>query len=59
MATQSILKNVNIKGRKGVKDLVNALEHSAENRGKEVTMLRTVYEVKGETAIKDFFAKMK
>ncbi|MBQ7497308.1 MAG: hypothetical protein IJU00_05685 [Selenomonas sp.] len=59
MATQSILKSVNIKGRKGVRDLVNALEQSEKNRGKEVTMSRTVYEVKGKEAIKDFFTKVK
>ena len=59
MATQSILKSVNIKGRKAVRDFVNTLERSEEKRGKEVTMSRTVYEVKGETAIKDLFAKIK
>ncbi len=56
MATNSFLKNINIKGRSQTQKLVSALERSESNRGKEVTMNRSVVEIKGD-AIKDFFKR--
>ena len=38
MATKSILKNVNIRGRRRVHDFVNALERSIEQPEKEVLL---------------------
>ena len=54
MATKSIIKNVNIKGRKQISQLVSALEHAHEYRGEEVIMTRAVSEVKGEKINKFF-----
>lgn len=56
MATKSILKNINIKGRKQTKQFVDALEHAQQHKGKEVTMTRTVNEIKGDK-VKAFFAR--
>ena len=54
MATKSIIKNVNIKGRKQISQLVSALEHAHEYRGEEVIMTRAVSEVNGEKINKFF-----
>lgn len=54
MATKSISKNINVKGRKQVKKLVDALEHANQHRGKTVNMSRTVTEVK-EDEVNEFF----
>ena len=53
MATNSFLKNINIKGRSQTQKLVSALERSESNRGKEVKMSRSVVEIKGE-GVRDF-----
>ena len=45
MATKSILKNVNIRGRRRVHDFVNALERSIEQPEKEVLLQRPVVEI--------------
>lgn len=58
MATNSFLKNINIKGRAPTQKPVTALEHSESNRGKDVTMSRSVVELKGD-AVKDFFKNRK
>ena len=42
MATRSIMSSVNIKGRKQVKQFVDALEQAEQYRGKVVEMKRTV-----------------
>ena len=47
MATKSILKNINIKKRSNVRDLVNALEHAEQHCGKEIVMNRPVSEARG------------
>ncbi|MBO6247168.1 MAG: hypothetical protein J6N55_12925 [Anaerovibrio sp.] len=54
MATKSISKNINVKGRKQVKKLVDALEHANQHRGKTVNMSSTVTEVK-EDEVNEFF----
>lgn len=54
MATKSISKNINIKGRTQVKKLVDALEHAHQHRGKTVTMSKAVTEVKGDK-VNEFF----
>lgn len=54
MATKSISKNINVKGRKQVKRLVDAMEHAHQHRGKTVTMSRAVTEVKGDK-VNEFF----
>ena len=54
MATKSILKNINVRGRKQIKMLADAMEHAEAFQGKEVTMSRPVSEIKGDK-IKDFF----
>lgn len=51
MATKSILKNVNIKGRKQTQRLVGALEHAQQHKGKNVAMNRTVSEAKGDEIV--------
>ena len=58
MATQSVLRNVNIKGRTEVRNFVNALEKAEASRGKKVEMSRSVFEVKGEDKVKDFLTKL-
>ena len=58
MATQSVLKSVNIKGRSQVRMFVNALEKAEASRGKKVEMSRSVYEVKDEDKLKDFLTKL-
>lgn len=58
MATNSFLKNINIKGRSQTQNLVTALERSEANRGKDVTMSRSVVEIKGD-AVKEFFKNRK
>lgn len=58
MATQSVLKSVNIKGRSQVRMFVNALEKAEASRGKRVEMSRSVYEVKDEDKLKDFLTKL-
>lgn len=50
MATQSFLKNLNLRSRKKVRDLVNALEMSEKNLDKTVVMQKSVGELKGEKA---------
>ncbi len=54
MATKSILKNVNIKGRSQVKNLANALEYAETRPAKIVTLSKALNEVKGEN-VKKFF----
>lgn len=56
MATKSILKNVNIKGRKQTKQFVAALEHAQEHKGKAVAMTRMINEIKGDK-VKAFFSE--
>ena len=53
MATKSILKNVNIQGRRRVHDFVNALERSIEQPEKEVLLQRPVVEIHADQ-IKSF-----
>lgn len=48
MATKSILKNINIKGRKQTKQFLDALECAQSHKGKAVTMTRAVNEIKGD-----------
>ena len=48
MATKSILKNVNIRGRRRVHDFVNALERSIEQPEKEVLLQRSVVEIRSD-----------
>ncbi len=55
MATKSILKNVNIKGRRQVKRLVEALEHAQQHKGKHVSMSRAVTEIKADK-VNDFLS---
>lgn len=55
MATKSIIKNVNIKGRKQVKAMVDALEHAQHHKGKTVIMTRTVNEVR-QNKVTEFFS---
>lgn len=50
MATKSILKNVNISGRKNVRLFVNALEKAQKTTGKEIVMSRPVEELRGQQA---------
>lgn len=56
MATKSILKNINVRGRKQVRRLADAMEKAEAFRGKEVVMRHAVVEIKGEQ-IKDFVAE--
>ena len=53
MATKSILKNVNIQGRRRVHDFVNALERSIEQPEKEVLLQHPVVEIHADR-IKSF-----
>lgn len=57
MATKSMLKNVNIKGRAQTRALLHALEHAEQHRGKEVVMSRSVEEVRGDD-VRKYFKKM-
>ena len=50
MATQSFLKNLNLRSREKVRKLVNALEMSEKNSDRQVTMQKSVSELKGEKA---------
>lgn len=54
MATKSILKNVNIKGRSQVKNLANALEYAETRPAKVVILSKALNEIKGED-VKKFF----
>ena len=45
MATKSILKNVNIRGKRRVNAFVSALEHSMQQPEKEVLLQRPVVEI--------------
>lgn len=54
MATNSFLKNINVKNRTQTQQLINALERAEANRGKEVVMSRAVVEIKGD-GVKEFF----
>ncbi len=58
MATQSVLRSVNIKGRTEVRNFVNALEKAETNQGKKVEFSRTVYDVKGDDKVRDFITKL-
>ena len=58
MATKSILKNINIKKRSNVRDLVSALEHAEQHRGKEIVMSRPVNEARG-SLVKTFLLNYK
>ncbi len=59
MATKSILKNINVRNRRQVRELVNALEHASEWHGKDVQMSRTVSELKDKEDIRKFFETVK
>ena len=48
MATKSFLKNVNIKGKKNVRCLVDALEKSEKFQSEPVVMSRPVRELRGD-----------
>jgi len=48
MATKSILKNVNIRGRQRVHDFVTALERSEKQPEKEVLLQRPVVEIRSD-----------
>ena len=50
MATQSFLKNLNLRSRQKVINLVNALEMSEKNSDRKVVMQKSVGELKGEKA---------
>lgn len=50
MATQSFLKNLDLRSRKKISRLVSALEMSEKNSDKTVTMQKSVSELKGEQA---------
>lgn len=54
MATSSVLRNVNIKGKKSGRTFVNALAESKTKKGKKVKMSRTYREITGNT-IKGLF----
>lgn len=58
MATSSILKNVNIRGKKQIKDFVNALEKAEKFKGEEVHYGRTFEVVKEDDVKKIFGAKL-
>jgi len=58
MATKSILKNINIKGRNQTLRLVKALEQAEKHHGEPVEMSRTVDTVKKDDIL-DFFNKVK
>ncbi len=58
MATSSFFRNVNITTAKQAQRLVSALEQAEKKRGEEITMSRSVHEVKREQA-KEVFAKIK
>jgi hypothetical protein len=49
VATKSIYKNVRIKDKGLGRRLVIALENAQKHKGKEVTLSKTLTEVKGET----------
>lgn len=54
MATKSIYKNVNIKGRDLTVGLVNALENAKNKKSKEVTITKSFQELKGDDLRKYF-----
>ncbi len=59
MATKSILKNINVRGREQVSRLVDAMEKAEAWRGKEVQLDRPVVEItkdKMESFFADYFA---
>ncbi len=59
MATKSILKNINVRGRKQVRRLVNAMERAEKWHGDEVQISRTVSELKSKEEIVKFVEAMK
>ncbi len=59
MATKSILKNINVRGRKQVCRLVNAMERAEKWHGDEVQISRTVSELKSKEEIVKFVEAVK
>ena len=54
MATRSILKNIVFKDRKFCHSLISALEHSKDQKGKEVKLTRQVRNLDKDDIIKIF-----
>jgi len=54
MATKSIYKNINIKDKKLAKGLVNALEHTSFNAGKDIQLTKAVKELK-KSDLRNYF----
>lgn len=54
MATRSILKNIVVKDRKFCHSLISALEHSKDQKGKEVKLTRQVRNLDKDDIIKIF-----
>lgn len=55
MATNSIYKEMRIKGRKNCRNLITALENAEKITSKEITPSKRIQEVKGDS-IKKMFA---
>ena len=54
MATSSIMKSVNVKNKKNVRRLLNALESTTTEKGKKVVISKSVTELSAESVSKIF-----